>query len=185
MPARLLKVHLLPLPLAGPTSGKEWKTNPMAKKKPSPTTRRPLALRTRRPAALPKYTEAEVEAIKLDYLERGIARGKTRMRTDTVFDLYLQRADPTTADDGYQRAAMLSSGVPVGPPGVPVWKWWAVGKPGHEVCLGDVAVTTVVQALQKYLELLPLDTLTLVGGQVDGQVDGQADNAEKETADNG
>jgi hypothetical protein len=112
------------------------------------------------------FTTRELEALKLDYLTRGIERGKTAMRSDTVFDLYLQRSDPAD-DDGYQRAAMLGTGVALPAPGVLSWRWWAVVAPGREVSLGDAAVMTLEQALARYLELLPLDTLKLIGGDAD------------------
>jgi hypothetical protein len=100
--------------------------------------------------------ETKIEAIKLEFLEKGIERGRASMRTGCIFDLYLQRADPATNDDGYLRAAQISMGVPMPAPGVASWAWWAIiNETGHEVCLGRLERMTLEQALARYLELLP------------------------------
>ncbi len=104
------------------------------------------------------------EALKLEFLEKGLTRGRASMRTGTCFDLYLQRADPATNDDGYLRQAQLSMGVPMPAPGVKAWAWWGVcNEAGHEVCLGSLDKMTLEQALKRYLELLPDALLAELG----------------------
>jgi len=109
-------------------------------------------------------SRAGLEAIKLEFLNKGVERGRASMRTGTCFDLYLQRADPSDADDGYQRAAALGTGMQMPAPGVPVWAWWAVvNETGLEVCLGGLDKLTYTQALARYLELLPVNVRAEIG----------------------
>jgi hypothetical protein len=106
------------------------------------------------------FSHRELEALKLDYLNRGIGRGKTSMRDDAIFDLYLQRADPTESDDGYERQAMLGTGVlSAAVPGEETYYWWCVIKPGQETCLGDAAKLSLRSAVQRYVDLLPDETI--------------------------
>ena len=113
---------------------------------------------------LQAQADKSIEAIKLEFLEKGIERGRASMRHGTCFDLYLQRADPATTDDGYLRAAQISMGVAMPAPGVKVWAWWLVyDEAGKELCLGSADKMTVHQALERALELLPAETRAVLG----------------------
>lgn len=126
-------------------------------------------------------TNADIEALKLEFLNKGIERGRASMRTGTIFDLYLQRADPVTTDDGYARTAQMSMGVPMPAAGVKAWRWWAVvDETGHEVCLGPLDTMTYVQALQRYLDILPLAVRAEIGGHKSVAV-AKVDAGQKET----
>jgi hypothetical protein len=106
------------------------------------------------------------EDIKTSFLAKGIERGRAKPREGTIFDLYLARADTSDliGDDGYARAAQLQGGVPSAAAGVMQWRWWAVAnRQGHEVCIGPLETVTVVEALNRYWELLPEEVQTQIG----------------------
>lgn len=105
------------------------------------------------------------EAIRREYLTKGIERGRATMRVGTLFDLYLARADAdiTMPDAEYHRAAQMGGGAQVAEPGVKQWRWWAcVNETGAEVCIGPLDTITLQQALRRYLELLPAETLNAI-----------------------
>lgn len=102
---------------------------------------------------------ATLEKIKLDYLERGHARGKAAMRHGSLFDLYLVRSDLETQIE--QLAAWGGQGAAVPRMGTGLqYCWWAVvGEQGQEVCLGPLETIEPADALNLYIEQLSDATL--------------------------
>lgn len=107
-------------------------------------------------------SHARLEEIKLDYLERGISRGKAAMRHGSPFDLYLMRADFETAAE-----LAMSTGAVVPRTGTgPQYRWWAVvGMEGQEVCLGPLETIAPPQAVEMYLQLFDSPHLRALGLQ--------------------
>lgn len=105
-------------------------------------------------------TPARLEEIKLDYLERGISRGKSAMRHGSPFDLYLMRADFETPAE-----LAMSTGAIVPRTGIgPQYRWWAVvGMDGQEVCLGPLESIDPFTAIELYLAQFDVKHLRALG----------------------
>jgi hypothetical protein len=86
------------------------------------------------------------EALKREWLEKGYERGQTANRRGCPFNLYLARSNSD---------AMA----------VPEWRWWGTVDPvtGVETCLGPVERLNTHTAFSRYVEVLNVDTLRLIG----------------------
>lgn len=107
-------------------------------------------------------TNEALEAIKMDYLERGHHRGKAAMREGSIFDLYLFRADPETVTEHRDSQGAMIQNRGSGPK----YRWWAVVNgaiDGAEACLGPLEELTPEKALEKYLALLEDEQLSKLG----------------------